>query len=357
MRRSKNRRIAALAVAVGMVAAGLAGAETALFVNSAPILAEVTINGTAAGTTPLLVRDVEPGEYEVRVVKRGFVPAVERITVGPDEIAVVDVRPEPDVFVGAFSADETIVNGERFERQDATLVLPSGTYSLSANDNSLRLDAFYPNEGALQAARIVTFGAGIAAIVSTLEDVLVRGEATSYFTSFLPSPGTIATWAITFGAGGYWIALESEKRSYEERMIVERFAGTLTPADAERFYNQGEVALAAGNLSRAIENYSRVVADGGDSEYVPDALYKTAQIYSISGDTEIAERLFELLISHYPAPLVYDRALRSLAEIARDEGQFGRAVEALERILFVDDTYTESEIQEEIETIRAEARE
>ena len=324
--------------------------------NSSPINAEVTINGTAAGTTPLVVPDVEPGEYEVRVIKQGFVPAVERLTVEPDEVYVVDLRPEPDVFVGAFSAEQTIVNGESFDRQDATLALPSGTYTLSADQNSLQLDTFFPNQGALQAARIVTIAAGVASVISTAEDVLVRGTATSFFTSSLPSPGTIASWVITLGAGGYWIFLEQERAEYEERMVVQRYDGALTPADAERFYNEGDVALAAGNLGRAIENYTRVVSDGGDSEYLPEALYKTAQIYSISGDVQLAERLFELLIAQYPAPSVYDRALRSLADLARVDGRYERAIAALGRILYVDDSYTREEIKDEIDAIRAESQ-
>ncbi|MFW5718262.1 MAG: PEGA domain-containing protein [Spirochaetota bacterium] len=321
-----------------------------LFVTSAPIGAEVTVNGTAYGTTPLLVRDLEPGIYEVGVIKPGYAPASERIELAGDEARAVELRPEPDLFVGAFSADETIVDGTVYDRQESTLVLPSGTYELETEGRRLQLTPVYPNEGALAAARIATVAGGIAAILSTVEDVLV-GDADSYFTSYLPSPATITMWTIAAGAGGFWIGLAADRRAYEERMVVRPFAGTLTPAEAERFFRDGEAALEAGNLSLALTHYTRVVADGGDSEYIPDALYKSGQIYSVSGDAELASRMLELLVSELPAPDVYDRALKSLADAYVALGRYDEAIARLEQMVFYDPLYEPPDIAGEIEAV------
>lgn len=350
MRRTTRNRPQTALLAILLLLPAAACAASTLFVDSAPIGAEVTINGTAYGTTPLLVRDLEPGAYEVRVIKPGHAAATERVELAEDEVRAVELRPEPDLFVGAFSADETIVDGTVYDRQESTLVLPSGTYGLEADGRRLQLTPVYPNEGALTAARIATIAGGVAAILSTVEDVLV-GDADSYFTSYLPSPATITMWTITAGAGGFWVGLAADRRAYEERMVVRPFAEALTPAEAERFFQDGEAALEAGNLSLALTHYTRVVADGGDSEYIPDALYKSGQIYSVSGDTELASRMLERLVAELPAPDVYDRALKSLADAYVALGRYDEAIASLEQMVFYDPLYEPQDIAGEIEEI------
>lgn len=325
--------------------------ESVLFVTSAPIGAEVTVNGTAYGRTPLLARDLPAGEYEVTAIKPGHVRAATRVTLRDGEASAVTLRPEPNAFVGSFSADETIVDERVYSRQDATLVLPSGTYELAADERTLRLSPIYPQEGALRAARIATVGVGFAAILATVEDLFVT-DARSYFTSYLPSPATLTVWTLAAGAGGFWIALAADKRDYEERTVVEPFAGRLTGTESERFYLDGEAALEAGNLSRALTNYARVIADGGDSEYIPRALYKSAQIYSVSGDLDLAARLLELLVRDYPAPDVYDRALRSLADVLVALERYDEAIGRLEEMVFYDPLYEPTDIRADIEEIR-----
>lgn len=344
------RRAAFLIALMAVAFAGPLAAAPTLFVDSAPIRAEVTINGTSYGTTPLLVRDLDPGVYEVSVIKPGFAQATERVELGDDDVRAVELRPEPDLFVGAFSADETVVDGTLYDRQESTLVLPSGTYELNADGRRLELTPVYPNEGALAAARIATIAGGLAAIISTVEDVLV-GDGDSYFTSYLPSPATITMWTITAGAGGFWIGLAAERREYQERMVVRPFADALTPAEAERFFRDGEAALEAGNLSLALTHYTRVVADGGDSEYIPDALYKSGQIYSVSGDAELASHLLEVLVTELPAPDVYDRGLKSLADAYVAMERYDEAIARLEQMVFYDPLYEPQDITGEIESI------
>lgn len=345
---SKTSGIVALLLVGSLVP--LSG-QSALFVNSAPIRAEVTVNGTVYGTTPLLVRDLDPGTYEITVVKPRHTSATTRIQLGADEVRAAEVRLEPDVFVATFSADEVVLEGQSYDQQESTFEFTSGTYGLSADGRSLMLDPVYPNESALRAMRIATIAGAVAAVIATVEDTLV-GEGRDYFTSYLPSPATIAAWTLTAGAGGFWLALEAEKHDYERKTGITQYEGGLTPREAERRYLQAEEALEAGNLSLALDNYTRVVADGADSEYVPDALYKSAQIYSVSGDVELAARLLERLARHMPDPNVYDRALKSLADVYVILERPQDAIAALRRMLFYDPTYQPGDIQAEIDEIR-----
>lgn len=342
-------------IVIGIIAVLVAAplpAGTTLFVTSAPIRAEVTINGTAHGPTPLLVRDIAAGDYEVTVIKPGYRPATERVTVVAKGVHAVRLRPQPDLFVGSFSAEQTVVGNQVYSRQESVFELPSGTYEIAADGNSLRLSPVYPRAGALQAARITTVAAGLAALVATAEDLFVR-DGRSFFTSYLPSPATFAVLTVTAGAAGFWIGLAADKRAYEERMAVNRFTGTLTHTEAERRYLESDAALEAGSLSRALGGYSRVVADSGDSEYIPSALYKSAQIYSVSGDLELAARLLEVLVAEFPDVDVYDRALKLLGDLYTSLNRYEEAVDRLERMVFYDDLFDREDILAQIEEITA----
>ena len=333
-------------------------ADTGLFINTAPIRAEVTLDGTPIGTTPLLVRDVAPGEHQITLIKPGFLRRSETVSVSAGEFGQYSVTLEPNVFVGAFAAAETVVAGTTYSRQDARLILPAGTYEFSQSGTRLSLDPVYPNESALRGLRVATPVVVIAAIVATIEDMLVQDSARSYFTSLLPSPATFAAWTAAAASSGFLIALNLDKDRYEAQTIVRELETTLTDAESERYYLDGDRALAAGNLGTALTNYTRVVVDGGDSEYVPLALYKTGRIYSISGEGDLALPLFKLLVRDYPVPETYDRALKSISDIYLSNGHHDDAILSLESMVFVDDLYDREEIRADIQTIntaRAEA--
>ncbi len=343
------------AIMIGAIAVLIApplAAGATLFVTSAPIRAEVMINGTAYGPTPLLVRDIAAGPYEVTVIKPGYRPASEQVEIVGQGVHAVRLRPQPDLFVGSFSAEQTIIGSRVYSRQESVFELPSGTYEITADENSLRLSPVYPREGTLRAARLTTVAAGLAAIFATAEDLLIR-DGRSFFTSYLPSPATFAVLTVTAGAAGFWIGLAADRRAYEERMAVNRFTGALTHAEAERGYLESDAALEAGSLSRALGGYSRVVAEGGDSEYVPSALYKSAQIYSVSGDLELAARLLEILVAEFPDVDVYDRALKLLGDLYTSLSRYGEAIDRLEHMVYYDDLFDREDIAAQIAEITA----
>jgi hypothetical protein len=343
-------RLLSLLLALSLPATAFS--QATLFVSTAPIRAEVTINGSARGGTPLIVRDLPPGEYEINVSKPGHRSANTRITLGDGVVESVSFNLEPSAFVARFSAAETVLDDRRLTRQDSTLILPSGTYELATVESALRISPVYPQESALSAVRIMTIAAGLTALISTVEDAFVS-DGRSFFTSYLPSAGSIAAWATTVGAAGFWIALESDKAGYTDRVQIDLFERGLTAAEAESFYLEGDRALEAGNLSRALTNYSRIIAESTESEFLPQALYKSAQIYSLSGDTVIAARLWERLLAEYPAVEVYDRALKSLSDMYTRLGRYGDAVELLQQITFVDPLFTTEDIAQDIEELRA----
>lgn len=326
--------------------------DTGLFISSAPIRAEVTLDGTPIGTTPLLVRNLEPGTHEIAIIKPGHLPRTDTVEVRPGEFADYAPTLEPNLFVGAFAAAETVVAGQTYSRQDARLILPAGTYEFSQDGTRLSLDPVYPNESVLRGLRVATPVIIVAAVIATVEDLLVDDSARSFFSSYLPSPATFAAWTAATASTGFLIALNRDKERYEADTVVRELETRLTEAEAERYYLEGEAALEAGNLERALTNYTRVVVDGGDSEYVPLALYKAGRIFSISGDTALALPLLELLVTDYPVPDNYDRALKSVSDIHAAAGRRREAIAALEQMVFVDDLYDPEDIRSDIDELR-----
>lgn len=347
------------AVLAACLSFGVSAQDGGLFLNSKPIRAEVILDGTPIGITPLLVRNLEPGDHEVTLIKPGYLRQSESIVVPDSEYVSLTVTLEPNVFVGAFAANETEVAGTLYSRQDARLILPAGTYEFSQSGTRLSLNPVYPNESALRGLRVATPVVVIAAIIATIEDLIIVEDPTrNYFTSRQPSPATFAAWTAAAASSGFLIALNRDKARYESEKVIEQLETELTDAEAEQFYLQGDLALEAGNLETALTNYTRVVVDGGDSEYVPLSLYKAARIYSISGQTDLALPLFELIAQDYPVQETYDRSLKSIADIYQsdDVARYDDAIAALERMVFADSFYDRTTISEDIESIREKAR-
>jgi hypothetical protein len=344
-----NKKLLSLLIATILGSALFA--TPVLFVNSAPLGAEVIVNGVIAGRTPLLLRDLDPGEIEVSLMKPGHLPASARVELVTGEVAVVEPELEPTSFVAAFSSRTDVVGQQEFAQQAAQLRLPVGDYRIESNAGSLSITPVYPRESGLRAARLVTIAAGIAAVASTIEDTLIS-DGRSYFTSYLPSPGTIATWITATGAAGFWIALEADKQRYQEATKIRQFAGALTPAEVEAFYLEAEQALAIGDLPRALAGYARVMEGGEDSVYVPSSIYKAGQIYSSTGDDELAMGLWRRILSEYPDPAVYDRAVRSLSETLAEEQAFEAAAETLDLMTFVDPIFAREDVEDDRNRLR-----
>jgi len=319
----------------------------ALFINTAPIRAEVVIDGTPVGATPVLVRDLRAGMHVLSIQKPGYVTIDEELTLQDGEVAVFTHRLEGSEFVASFST-EAVVNGQRYERADSRFVLPTGTYQLSADGASMVIEAVYPLESAFRTLLYLAPALGVISIGATLEDVWLRDKSTS-----TPTPATFASWTATTAATGMLVALAVDRRRFFEQTTIDEYSSTLTAAEAEALFRSGEAALTAGNLASALADYARVVAEGADSEFVPGALYKTARIYQLSDDAELALPAFQLLIRSYPDPVYYDAALKAIADIHEAAGEYDQALQALDRMLIFDDElFPREEIEQYADEIR-----
>ena len=113
-----------LVIVVGLCGAQETGADSseasgatgtaALFVNTSPIRAEVVIDGTPVGATPVLVRELRGGTHTVSIQKPGYVTVEEQVDLENASVGVFTRELEGNEFVATFSSAETVVNGDRF---------------------------------------------------------------------------------------------------------------------------------------------------------------------------------------------------------------------------------------------------
>ena len=324
------------------VAPQLAQGSSNLFINTAPIRAQVVVDGTPVGATPILLRGLRSGAHTITIQKPGYVTVDEEITLVDGEPGVISRTLQGAEFVATFSASQTIVNGQPYERSSARFVLPTATYLLASEDTALRIDTVYPLESAFRTLLYVTPALAVISLGATLEDIWLRDKDTS-----LPTPATFASWTVTAAGGGMLLALALDRRRFFEETSIDEYAPALTGAEAESLFDSGEAALLAGNLPAALASYSQVVADGADSEYVPGALYKTARIYQLSGEVDLALPSFQLLVARYPDPEYFDAALKAMADLYVAAEQYDLALESLDRMLLFDnELFPRNEIAE-----------
>lgn len=81
--------LAALLLVAGCAGGGIANSG-GLYITSSPDGSDVFLNGGARGRTPLTVRELDPGQYEVVLHKNGFQDTQIIVTVKPREIASVN---------------------------------------------------------------------------------------------------------------------------------------------------------------------------------------------------------------------------------------------------------------------------
>lgn len=323
-----------------------ADAATVLFVSSAPIGAEVSFDGSSVGRTPLLLTDIPAGGHVIEVFKPGFLTGRRRVSTSAGEIGEVELALEPSAFVAQFSAPELITPAARYARDEATVSINSGTYTLSSSGTALKIEPHYPLEPLRRAAIISTPILVAVTTLALVEDLLAPRSA-----SFHPAPSTIAAFGLTTTTFGFAIGLSRDRNRYLQRATVGGFSGIITAAEAQAEYVAGDAALEAGNLAAALEHYSRLLAAGTDSELLPDALYKAARVYAISGESGLALPLLEQLVDRYPVIDYYDAALVQIADFHVEAARYDAARDAIGRMVFADPLFPRAEIADYLRRI------
>ncbi len=326
-----------------------------LFLTSEPIHAAVYVNGVPQPeTTPLLLRNLSPGSYEIQLIKDGFLPHRGEVVI-PEEDLV-------QTYHGALSfpffssrilgEDKVFLNQELLEgRSDESpleLTLPTGLYLVQREAEHLTLEPRYPRESLLKGVdfALITallFAGGITANQIINEDAL----------SLLTSPLALSSYGGALLLTSLDLGLRLQRRRFfrDWGRIPTETAGD--QISAPEYFRRGERSIALGQLSEAYQSFTAIPRYYPESSYLPLALHRLSRINILNGNMPLAMEGFERIFKEYPHPDIFDQTCQSLAQLSARRGNWERALYYLEQMVFLDPQFSREEMEGLAKTYRA----
>jgi tetratricopeptide (TPR) repeat protein len=222
--------------------------------------------------------------------------------------------------------------------EDSFISIPQGSYAMTRENTLLDVEPLYPREGMLTALNVSTV------LVFTLSGILTVTSLVDPPSSGRALPLSIittqATGALLAAASTY---MQVDKRRFIEGYPVLQSARAENVLDRDR-YERGERYLSEGRMDDALIEFEAVISIGLPSEYYPRSLYQQSRILRFQGNSSQARVGFQEIIENHPLPDLYDKCLKSLADIAFEEGSFDESLTRLSEMVLVDPLFSEEEI-------------
>ena len=317
-----------------------AGSST-VFITTRPIGAALLVNGErVAGETPILLRDLPSGSYELTMLKADRPPLTARAEVPAGEVLSFSYTLPADRFVPAPYETAITLNGQAVTAGDKGVSLPEGSYSFSWDDGTLDIQPVYPLEGSIRALDILTPSVLLLAAVLMGEELVQNQER--YFSVSPFSTGLAAAGGVM---GILDLRLRARKREYIRGIDPLPVGPESADGQARLLYAEAREELGLGRTAQAARTLERLISRHGDSELIPEALYTLGRIHLIRGEGALAAAEFKLILEEYPHPDVFDRTCKALADYYALEGNFGAAAAALESIVYIDNAFKPEEIE------------
>lgn len=310
-----------------------------LFIDSDPIGATVLLDGkTLPEKTPILLRNVKPGRHSIGIAQPGYAPSSATVEVNPGKVTVVDRRLSDQSFTPRFnSADTVFIGGVKRSYSGELYKLPAGDYRITKEGTKLSIEPIFPAQQLLDITNVTTGILLGASAIGALDELL---------SSQSPSGGLIALYVST----GF-MAITDTLFNYKKAQFLEGFKVVPVPeksavSPAAEQYAAAQQSLALNDLASASEKYTTILEDHPDSSYLPRALYQLAKIHSIEGNDFLASVELRLILSKYPAPDLYDKSCKSLADVYYRLGDYRAAIDELDKMVFIDPLFTRGQIAE-----------
>ncbi|MBN2048823.1 MAG: PEGA domain-containing protein [Spirochaetales bacterium] len=313
-----------------------------LFLNSNPLGAQVLLNGEPVPqTTPVLLRELDAGTYNLEIRKEGYKSETGELQVSEEEPTIRNVKLEPLFFQVVYPEEEQVVfNGEIIEVSENPLLFQNGQYSFQRKAGTLYIEPVFPKQRAINALNFsIPILAGLSSLM-TLNTILspqIEGGHTL-------SPSVIVSWSLTLTLTVTDLFLLKERKTFLREYSLSETDDSLHSSQAEELLQRGEYMLSLGNMNEALEFYTTLIEDFPDSPLLPEALYKTAKIHSITGETDLAAGEMRLLLGRYPVPEFYDKTCQNLAVLYFIQGDFETSLFYLDAMAFVDPLFSREEV-------------
>jgi tetratricopeptide (TPR) repeat protein len=347
-----SARAAVLAFLMAAVA-GAAGAQegtAALFVTSDPIGAAVLQDGQLLeGRTPLLLRGLAPGRHRFELRAEGCVTGTVAVTLEGGEVRSIRATLVRESLRPSFPEEGRVaIGGTETEAVDRLFELPQGSYRLRrGRDGTLRIEPQYPLQGLLTGLDLATpLALGLSAVL-TAHDVFYPKEVSLRLSPGLAlSAPTMAAYGLTLALLGFDVTLHVLKARSLRSFHYSVLAAEESSRQCVEQFRRAETLLALGQLEEALHFYTLVVERCKSSPLFPEALFKIARIHALSGEQTMAAMELRLVAERYPLPELYDKARKSLAELAAQRGEYAESLAQLDAMVFADPLYVPEEIDQ-----------
>lgn len=348
-----NTRRAARSLAILMILVSaprvVASDEWVLFVNSQPIGAEVRIDKTLLpGTTPMIIRRADPGTYTFTIRKESYEPATEDLVLAGGQVREMSAQLVPrGLSITLPRNDTAVVAGSEVTAGDSVLQLTGDRFLIESDSGTVRVR---PRPGLERLGDALSIVAPVMMAFGTLltVDAVVNPPENG---PVLP-PTVIAVHGVTAAAIGLNVGIQiSRARAARDFRVAVEARGD--PDREQRLLEEADEHLANGDIERSLERYDELLSEFPTSDYVPEALHRSAGVLILLGEVSAAESRFSRIVQELPVADFYDTSLKNLADIAYQRGEYDEALSYLDKITYFRSPFTRAEILEYVEELES----
>ena len=308
--------------------------NTAVFIVTSPLNCNITVNGEKQkNKTPVLLKTLNKGKHRIEISKHGYKNKKVILEVEEDTNKIINISLQQDFFTLNVSDNEKTKNYN----------LINGNYTISNEDN-ISVEPEYPKQKYIDSLNIIIPVMGGFSAALTVNEL-----SNPRYDDALLSPFVLSTYIVNTLFISADIMLHLNKNKFKDR--YSRINHIEEKTDLREYFILGNRSVEEGFLDEALSAYNHIIDTNTDSEFYPYALYKAGAIHMIQNNHKKASNLYDRIITEYPMPDLYDKALKNLAEISIREKKYDKAVTYLNEILYITNLYSKEDIMKRIQEI------
>jgi hypothetical protein len=314
------------------------GDDGLLFLSTSPLQATVRIDGSPQiKSTPMIIRHLMPGEHVIEIMDSAHITGPFVYEINGGSIGTLHFDLVHNALLTDYSASEVLEPGQPLNVSDKNF---RKTYDASPEGGAPVIITDYPGQRSIALLNIAIPVFVALSGLLTVNDAVNPKESGLFF-----SPLTLSAYTATLGLTGYRFAWGRQRKKYFDAVDTLSSEVTASHENARKNYEQGQAQLAQAKMDRALYHYTAIVERQKDSIYMPYALYKIAKIHMIGGELALAAAEFERIVDSYPLPDLYDKSLKSLADIYAEQGRFCESISYLDEMIFADPLFSRESIE------------
>jgi len=310
--------------------------ESAVFINSTPGRAEITINGVpSAQKTPALIRNLSAGNHYIEISKAGFKTFKMHIHID-DSVKILDPTLEYLYIPLLFPVNNKVqINGQLNNRD--ILLLKNGNYNFDLDLNMLKITPMYPGQSLINGLNISIPLLSIFSGALTVNEIYNPRN----------SSGTLSVFTLSSIGLNAGLIIADILLYFNRNKFYNDYSAPVVSVKSENpgsLYKTAEEMVSAGKLETALYYLKKIIAQYPDSDIYPNTLYKMAKIEIMSGDLDSAGEHLKLFTRDCPLPELYNSAEKSLSDIFERKEEFQKSLDHLKLIIFMKTGFTREEI-------------